>query len=210
VNLNWLAKVSNLDRWLLALLPGLAAAAVYAVAFMMPDANALRDVRKQVDTARLQAVSADRAQAQRRELDQLKDRIEARRSSSRTGPATAAVGGAPRQWNAPGQRPAAMAALSRLLEAPGITVVSMVKVADAAGKGADVPGVKEWVRQTGATDSGPQPELWKVEMACDYGRMLEVLQALSLLERTIVPLRLSMDPLDLDSPLRLWSVVVAI
>ncbi len=148
MNLNWLAKVSNRDRWLLAVLPGLAAATVYVVAFVMPETSALRTVHNQVAAARLQAVPAERVQAQQRELAQLKGRLSARQSSSKAGPATVDPGEARRQWNAPAQRPAALVALSRLLETRRITVVSMVKLAEAAGKGADVPGAKEWVRQT--------------------------------------------------------------
>ena len=80
----------------------------------------------------------------------------------------------------------------------------MAKLSDADVKAAGAPPARP------AAEKDAQPELWKLDLVCEYGRLLDVLRAIPQLGPVIVPMRLSMDPAGPDSPLRRWSLVVAL
>ena len=196
-------KLTNRDRWLLAILPGLLAAMVYVFAVNRPQGEALRDLSGKLATARAQAVSAERIQTQRAELREVRSALAQQQS------AATSVGhqGDRHTYGRPADRPAALAALSGLLETHKVMVAGMAKLGDADAKAAGAHGAPP---ARPAAEKEAQPELWKLDLVCEYGQILDVLRTIPHLGPVIVPVRLSMDAAGPDSLLRRWCLVVAL
>ena len=195
-------KLTSRDRWLLAILPALLAAIVYIFAVNRPQGDALRDLGDRLAASRAQAVPAERIQAQRAELRQVRGAVASKRSGIAAGrPAD------PRRYGTPADRPASLAALSGLLETRQVVVAGMAKLADADAKATGAHGA---LPARAAAEKETQPELWKLDLVCEYSQILDVLRAIPQLAPVIVPMRLSMDAAESDSPLRRWSLVVAL
>jgi hypothetical protein len=202
--------LSGRDRWLLAVLPALAVLVGYVFVFERPRSNEVGAFQAQVEAAKRQAVSGETMRAEREELEQLRTKVAARRASTTAAAQAEKIKLAPRRWNSPAERPAALAALSRLLESHNVAAASTTRLVEAAGKSVTDPKLKNWLLQTGATDRDQQPETWKVELVGDYGRIMEVLEAMPGLDRVVVPWELSMEPAADGTPLRRWSLVFII
>jgi hypothetical protein len=97
-----------------------------------------------------------------------------------------------------------------LLENHSVAAVGTTRLVDPTGKAATDPKLKDWLPATGATDRNLPPETWKVELVGDYGRILEVLEAIPGLDRVVAPWQLSMEPADDGTVLRRWSLVFII
>jgi hypothetical protein len=203
-------RLSNRDRWLLAILPALVVLIVYVFAFERPRANELCDLSAKVEAAKRQAVSGETVRAQHDELEQLRAKVVSLRASATVTAQTEKNRLAPRRWNNPAERPAALAALSRLLESHNVAMAGTTRLVDATGKAGTEAKLKDWLLATGSTDKSIQPETWKVELIGDYGRILEVLEAMPELDRVVVPWQLSMEPAEDGTALRRWSLVFII
>ncbi len=203
-------RLSNRDRWLLAILPALVVLIGYVFLFERPRANELRDLQVKIEAAQRQAVSGETVRAQHEELEQLRAKVASLRASATAAAQAEKTRLAPRRWNNPAERPAALAAFSRLLEDNSVAAASTTRLVDPTGKAGTDPKLKDWLLATGATDRNLQPETWKVELVGDYSRILEVLEALPGLDRVVVPWQLSMEPADDGTALRHWSLVFVI
>ncbi len=203
-------RLSNRDRWLLAILPALVVLIGYVFLFERPRANELRDLQVKIEAAQRQAVSVETVRAQHDEQEQLRAKLASLRASVTATAQAEKTRLAPRRWNNPAERPAALAAFSRLLESHSVAAASTTRLADTTGKTGTDAKLKDWLLATGATDRNLQPETWKVELVGNYSRILEVLEAMPGLDRVVVPWQLSMEPADDGTALRHWSLVFVI
>jgi hypothetical protein len=203
-------RLSNRDRWLLAILPALVVLIGYVFLFERPRANELRDLQVKIEAAQRPAISGETVRVKRDEREQLRATVESLRASTTATAQAEKTRLAPRRWSSPAERPAALAALSRLLEDNSIAAASTTRLVDPTGKAGTDPKLKDWLLATGVTEKSIQPETWKVELVGDYSRILEVLEALPGLDRVVVPWQLSMEPADDGTVLRRWSLVFII
>ena len=185
------------DRWVCIILPPLLTAALLFRVLLRPllmDVSALRASIPGQRALILPPETMDQFRAEQRQLEQTMA------GEQRQVEAAEAVF----KKNCAENRVLTLQAIARLCESAGLTLLAMRKEDQA-----ECPQVLQSLAQTlKEQGSAPAPQFWRLDLQGSYANMVRILDALSTMDRLVIPISLSMEPGKNGNGAALWTLAL--
>lgn len=173
------------ERLLLALLPPVAILAVHFVFLAPPVEGRIEAAQKRLVASGAAGVAADAGRSALADVDGLQRELDQRMRER--GNAEQRLTSWTNRWAQPEQRARTVSEIARVLGEAGARVLASGVVASSDDAPAIAPALEALAR-TLVEEHGAEPQLWRVEVACGFQPLLEVLDTLSHAEFFVLPI----------------------
>jgi hypothetical protein len=184
------------------LLPALIIVGIYVFAFALPHETHINTTRASAAKERANPVPDAQLRRAGADVTMLTQQIETEKHRTAGEPSISL----PARWTTSSGRLNAVAQIDSVFKAHALYILSTSPQPNTAISTVAPQSLQDFAGAVARDGHAPVPEIWKIELVGSYGDVLNALDELHRSNLFIIPLGLSMAPLDDQSGYRRWSL----